>query len=126
MKINKKNCISAQEWDKLVMETYRRPYSFQQQNGGQDRGCYHLAVPCKYAEDFENDSIPEEINGEERGVSFAAWLKRDPKAKVAGEDGYVIGLFWARNFYPSIEIVANDLHSKGLLEAGEYLIEIDW
>jgi hypothetical protein len=129
MKINKKNCVSVQEWNKLVVETYGRPYNFQQQDGCRDRGSYNLDVPCEYAEDFEHDSVPEVINGRERGVSFAAWLKRDPQKKIEDEDGdkaYVIELFWHRNFYPSIEVVANDLHAKGLLEAGKYLIEIDW
>jgi hypothetical protein len=35
-------------------------------------------------------------------------------------------MWWERNFYPDIQIVANDLHSKDLLEAGTYIIEIDW
>jgi hypothetical protein len=35
-------------------------------------------------------------------------------------------MFWDRNFYPNVQMVANDLHKKGLLEAGEYSIRIDW
>ena len=35
-------------------------------------------------------------------------------------------LFWERNFYPNVNMIANDLHSKGLLESGEYIIVIDW
>jgi len=27
---------------------------------------------------------------------------------------------------PNIQRVANDLHTKGLLEAGKYIIDIDW
>ena len=61
------------------------------------------------------------------GVNFKSWLKRDPKKKV-GIDGSTcsIGLFWDRNFYPDIHEVANDLHKKGLIEAGDYVIDIDW
>lgn len=28
--------------------------------------------------------------------------------------------------YPDVQMIANDLHAKGLLEAGDYCIEIDW
>ena len=35
-------------------------------------------------------------------------------------------MFWERNFYPHVEMVMNDLHAKGLVEAGEYVIDIDW
>ena len=42
------------------------------------------------------------------------------------QDSWLIDLWWKRNFYPDIEMVANDLHAKGLLEAGEYAIDIDW
>jgi hypothetical protein len=61
-------------------------------------------------------------------VSFAAWLARDPDAPLGGEraDAFGIRLFWKRNFYPSIGMVLNDLHARGLLEAGEYVIVIDW
>jgi hypothetical protein len=31
-----------------------------------------------------------------------------------------INMFWERNFYPNVQMVANDLHKKGLIEAGEY------
>lgn len=42
------------------------------------------------------------------------------------QDESNIELFWKRNFYPCLQSVANDLHKKGLVESGEYLIEIDW
>ncbi len=119
--------VDVQDFDNLVTETYGKPYSFQQQNGCQERGVYYLTVPDPNAEDFEDDEIPEVINGQEMGVSFSSWLKRDPK-EWNGESGdeRFLDLFWGRNFYPSIEVLANDLHSKGLIETGEYVINIDW
>ena len=64
------------------------------------------------------------------GVSFAAWLARDPKQELDSEYDWDRkngrDLFWHRNFYPSVDIDANDLHAKGLLPAGEYQIVIDW
>lgn len=119
--------IEVSDWDQLVIDTYGRTYSFQQQSGCKDRGVFKFTVPTD-GYDYENDTIPEEINGEEMGVSFKAWLTRDPKiwyGKTSDPD-YYVDMFWERNFYPSIEILTNDLYDKGLLPAGEYAINIDW
>lgn len=119
--------IEASDWDKLVEETYGKPYSFQQQDGCKPRGMFHLEVPSGYTCDDEmNADIPEIINGDTMGVKFKKWLERDPKQSVDGKTDYRIRLWWDRNFYPDIHTVANDLHKKGLIEAGEYSIEIDW
>lgn len=124
--INFKNVkvIDLGEWDDLVEKTYGKPYSFQQQNGCQSRGTHYFKVP-DYADDFENDTIPEKINGDEMGVSFKAWLARDPD-EWNSDEYYFKDLFWGRNFYPEFQTVANDLHEKGLIPAGEYQIDIDW
>ena len=60
------------------------------------------------------------------GVKFEKWLERDIKQSVEGRTDWYISLFWERNFYPNIQTVANDLHEKGLIEAGDYTINIDW
>lgn len=129
LKFKTKQVISVQDWDDLVAETYKRPYSFQQQDGCKERGNFNITIPDG-AYDHENDTIPEEVNGDEMGVSFKAWLDRDPEQKLDTEDNwereYGLELFWGRNFYPDVQMVANDLHSKGLIPAGEYVIEIDW
>jgi hypothetical protein len=129
MKIATKNVISCQNWDELVSETYGRPYSFQQQDDCKDRGVFNMTVPDS-AEDYENSTVPEVVNHPEMGVSFKAWLARDPNQKlpVRGDDygNDFTPMWWDRNFYPDVQMVANDLHAKGLLEAGEYIIEIDW
>jgi len=130
IKVKTKKIIDVFDWDDLVKETYGKPYSFQQQDGCQGRGMVHLSVP--YDEADENDanmaeSIPEVVNGSEMGVKFESWLKRDPKEPVDDRtEDWEIKLFWQRNFYPNLEVLANDLHKKGLLEAGEYEIEINW
>jgi hypothetical protein len=121
--------IDVSDFDDLVTATYGRPYNFQQQDGCKARGTFDITVPDE-AYDFENDTIPEEVNGDEMGVSFAAWLARDPKQKLDTEDKWDrehgLDLFWARNFYPDVQMIANDLHAKGLFPAGEYVIDIDW
>lgn len=125
MKIRTEKLVDVDEWDKLVQDTYGRPYNFQQQSGCQDRGTFPLTVPAK-ADDYKNDEIPEVVNGKEMGVSFKAWLARDPKTVMANQPSYCAELFWGRNFYPDIQMIANDLHDKGLLRAGKYIINIDW
>ncbi len=128
LKIQTKKVIEVSDWDDLVQETYGRPYSFQQQDGCKSRGNHSLTVPDD-TYDFENDTVPEEVNHSEMGVSFKAWLERDPEKLLEGQNpeyGWQLGLWWARNFYPDIQMVANDLHEKGLIDAGDYTINIDW
>lgn len=123
--------IDVFEFDALVTETYNRPYSFQQQDGCKSRGIFYFTIPILAPEDFEAESIPEEVNGEEMGVSFAAWLARDPSDSVLSDghpstDSWEIELFWERNFYPHVDMILNDLYNRGMIENGEYAIDIDW
>jgi hypothetical protein len=127
LELRTEKVVDCQEWDRLVVETYGRPYCLQQQEGCQSRGVRALSVPSKSNDEEMHESIPEKINGEDMGVKFATWLSRDPKAPVGDRsDEFGIGLFWERNFYPDSQEVANDLLRRGLIEAGEYLIIIDW
>jgi len=127
--IKQVNMIECGDWDALVSKTYGRPYCFQQQYDCQPRGTFPLTVP-EEADDFENTTLPEEVNHSEQGVSFAAWLARDPAQKLDTDDKWDreegLSLWWYRNFYPTIQMVANDLNAKGLLPAGDYVINIDW
>ena len=126
IKIQPIQMIEVQHWDDLVRETYKKPYSFQQQDGCQARGIVELKVP-DMPSDFKNDTLPDTINGQKMGVSFQAWLARDSKEwNGPAEDRLYFDMFWQRNFYPDIQMLANDLHAKGLLPAGEYMINIDW
>ena len=126
---SKVTIIDVDEWDNLVMQTYGKVYNFQQQDGCQERKTVHLTIPDQ-AYDYQNDSIPEVVNGDKMGVSFKAWLERDPKQRLNTDDQWDrehgLNLFWERNFYPELQTVANDLYNKGILEAGEYGINIDW
>jgi hypothetical protein len=149
MKIQTVKQIYVQDWDKIVRNTYGKIYSFQQQDGCKPRGIETISTDSDWAEDYENDTIPEVINGEEIGVSFKAWLERDPNAPLNPTDeelkecGYYwgntekdkkewkedkshINMFWERSFYPEPNILIADLCKRGLLEEGEYQIKIDW
>ncbi len=126
MKITKEQMIEVQEWDSIVTKTYGKPYSFQQQDGCKSRGIFRITIPDE-AEDFERDTVPEIVNHEEMGVSFKAWMERDPKKLLEGDTGnHSLGLWWERNFYPDVQMIANDLCKKGIIEKGNYIIEIDW
>ena len=128
IKTRTERVISVQDWDALVEETYARPYSFQQQDGCKDRQRFRITIPSE-ACDYENDEVPETVNHKDMGVSFKAWLARDPKQKLNAEKhntSFGISLWWARNFYPDVHMIANDLYTKGLIEAGDYSIDITW
>jgi hypothetical protein len=126
MKTTLVTMVDMHEWDKLIKDTYGRPYCFQQQEGCKPRGIFTISVP-EEADDYENDTVPEIVNHDDRGVSFKAWLERDPKQALTKDDAsYTLDLWWERNFYPDIQMIANDLHGKGLLEAKQYVIDIDW
>ena len=139
IKIRTEQVIDSFDWDDLVTETYGRPYNFQQQDDCKSRGVFRFSVPSKDVHDYDNDTVPEIVNHHDMGVSFKAWLARDtaqllPKDRppeewkewMEGRRASSLSLWWERNFYPDVQMVANDLHAKGLLEAGDYTIDIDW
>jgi hypothetical protein len=66
IRIQTKQVIDVQDWDQLVIETYGKPYSFQQQDGCHSRGNVNITIPDS-CDDFENVTVPEEINGDEMG-----------------------------------------------------------
>lgn len=127
MKIQKRNQIDVDDWDDLITSTYNKIYTFQQQDDCKGRGIETIIVPVKNPEDFENIELPFEVNGEKMGVSFQTWLNTSPEeTREQFSHDYENDLFWDRNFYPHIDMIINDLHSKGLLKEGEYDIKIDW
>lgn len=139
LKIDTVKMIDEIEWSRFVSETYGRPYCFQQQEGCQSRGMKHLRVSSNGTlyEERHPDTVPEIVNGSIMGpVKFSKWLERDPKQTFEVEKGlgnpegisdeWELELWWHRNFYPSIDAVAGDLNKKGLLEEGNYIINIDW
>tara|TARA_R110000764_G_scaffold234071_1_gene327736 strand:+ start:84 stop:464 length:381 start_codon:yes stop_codon:yes gene_type:complete len=125
LKYTNTRTVNLGEFNNLVEETYGRPYNFQQQDGCKSRGTAHFSVPIEGGYDYKATEIPVEVNGDVMGVSFASWLARDPDENVLGK-AYRNSMFWERNFYPDLDMVVQDLYEKGLIEAGDYTIEIDW
>ena len=130
LKYTNRKTVDVSDWDNLVSETYGRPYCFQQQDGCKDRGSFSFEVPSKWGtEDYENDTVPEIVNHNKMGVSFKAWLERDPEQPLSNKDdqnSFGLGLWWDRNFYPHVDMVIDDLYKKGLIEKGNYTIDINW
>jgi len=126
IKYRTEKVINVWDWDALVKETYGKKYCFQQQDDCRERGHFRFTVPSdEVYDEFMPETIPEVVNGKTMGVRFQTWLDRDPEYNVFKET-YENNLFWDRNFYPDFQTLANDLHSKGLIEAGDYTIDIDW
>lgn len=125
-----KKVIDLQHWNNFIQTIYGKPYNFQQQDGCKEKQAFSLDIPSKFSNDEQmNDSIPEVVNGKEMGVKFDVWVARDPEQKLSNpksQNSWSISLWWERNFYPDIYTLANDLYKKGLIEAGEYIIDIDW
>ena len=120
--------IEYLDWNNFVIDIYGKPYNFQQQFGV-GRGTEKFSVPYPYEDefDFENTSIPFEVNGDNYGVSFETWLNTSPEDTLKHFNSeFSNQLFWVRNFYPDVSMIIMDLYSKGLLEEGEYVIAIDW
>lgn len=121
LKFTETKVIDYLDWDDLVMKTYGKPYSFQQQEDCRDRGFYPINVPEKYPYDIE-DSIPVSY-----GTSFQSWLDKDPnECFKEGEKDWETKLIWHRIFYPDVSMLVNDLYEKGLIEEGKYVIRVDW
>jgi hypothetical protein len=118
--------IDDSDLDDLVQKVYGKPYTFQQQNGCQERGARNITVPERILEDEVFNTISEAIEDDAYGVSFEDWLAADPNNPIFGEEEWEREMMFHRNVYPPIEQVVNDLHAKGLIDAGEYQILIDW
>jgi hypothetical protein len=80
-----------------------------------------------WGDEYENDSIPFELNGRIMGVTFETWLATSPgdtrKHFTYDSDN---DMFWERKFYPDINMIVKDLYLKGFLEPGEYQLLVDW
>lgn len=92
--------MDCDELDRLVSNTYGRTYTFQQQDDCKGRGIEHYSVPGTTS-DYEIDTVPENVNDPKMGVSFKAWLERDPNQKLTNRDdrdSWSLDLWWGETF----------------------------
>jgi hypothetical protein len=131
LKLNKVTLIEENEFSDFVSEVYGRPYRYQQTEGCLEKGTVKFSVPYEryFKPDYkENVNDSGNIN---KPVRFREWLSRDPKEKPPvglfnGDSYWYISLFWNRHFYPYFGDLIDDLHKKGYVEEGEYILRIDW
>lgn len=117
--------IEVSDWDKLVTKTYNKPYNFQQQDNCKERGIHKFTVPEESIDYPDVTDSFEEEGG--MGVSFKSWLERSPDLPLKNQEyDWELVLWWHRHFYPSVEMIINDLYSRGILKPGKYIINIDW
>lgn len=121
-------------WNFFIENTFNKgpyTYNFQQQDGCRERGPYLVEVPPSEEDlldgpELLNEEISYEVNGEMYGVSLETWLntsKVDTASKL--EKDYLNDLYWCRHFYPRINELVNHLYKLGLIEEGDFYIEID-
>jgi len=99
--------LDEYHFSQYVSEHYKRPYCLQQQGDKLSNGsAVFLSVPGEGCGDHYE------------AVSLEEWLNTPV-------DAYKYDFEFTRECYPELEIVASDLHAKGLLAAGEYIIQVD-
>lgn len=119
MRIEDVKLIWESELSALVTETYGRPYQLQQQGD-------MLAQ-----ESMTRATVPQEPDFDSDLPSLEEWSSRDVDAQPEGESSWSEhawrrDLWWQRKFYPDLQLVLNDLHARGLLPAGDYVIHTWW
>lgn len=107
--------LSETTFSKYVSELYGRPYQLQQQ-GDMLAQESSVALIVPEPEDWnENPSLAEWLAAtppEEQGLGLSELLNEEMR--------------WERQYYPSLEAVGNDLHARGLLDVGYYIIHVSW
>lgn len=112
--------IDCWDWDEYIKTHYNKPYKFQQQAGCRDRGSVAITVPADPDDDFDDDWRSKQ-------VSLQEWIDAEFDGSFDNTiEEYRTKLEGNRNFYPPLAEVINDLYDKGLLEAGDYEIIVDW
>lgn len=132
LKTHHVNLVSDHDWDEFITATYKKSYCFQQQAGCRDRCTYEFSLPLEcepggYELDLED--VPATLKTFAMQTTFAKWLERSEKEPLSSDTSQsksALELWWQRHFYPAPEVIADNLYKRGLLPAGDYVIEIDW
>lgn len=99
----------------LITETYGRPYRLQQGGMGEFLG----------QDTIVSVSVPEEADDVDVQL-FAIWLQQDATPPADSIARWKWKLEWERYKAAPIQPILNDLHEKGLLDAGDYVIHVWW
>ena len=106
--------LHESEFSNLVRQTFERPYSLQQQ------GDMHSQ------ESFIRFDVPAELEWEHE-PSLETWLATTPPdPEDHSMAAFTNRLRWDREFYPDLQDIANELHARGQLDAGTYVLHVWW
>ncbi len=94
--------IKCWDLDELVTTTYGKPYDFQSEEEGRDRGFYRFVV--------KNDDVSVCFE-QENPIPLDEWLKDTSGSRLV---------------YPLFDELILDLKAKGLIKDGDYYIVVDW
>jgi hypothetical protein len=124
LKIEDVKLIWESELSELVTKTYGRPYSLQQQD---EMMAQDTILRVRVPEGLEpwNESYDENPEGYTPLPTLARWAATETPAEHRFPS-YREEMWWHRNFYPCRDEVLGDLHDKGLLPAGDYVIHCWW
>lgn len=106
IKFEEVRMVDSSEIDRVVESIYQLPFNYQQQN-----------IENDIKDSFEYWIVPREDRYLE-GLSIEEWTKEDkpntPNYKRTFE----------RTIYPDFQQVLNELHRRGLMPEGKYIISI--
>ncbi|MEU7631747.1 hypothetical protein AB0C34_17415 [Nocardia sp. NPDC049220] len=97
------------DFSRFISQVYGRPYQLQQQR------------ECLSQNSLVEFTVPAE-ESECSGPSLAQWQATPPPTRGDSREQ----VRWKREFFPQLEDVVNDLHTRGLLPAGEYALDVSW
>ena len=113
MNIKEVKLIWEHELNELITATYGRPYNYGRwQEMGQDT--------------MTQVTVPEEADEPWEGgpPSLEEWLAGEPPATLT--DAWRIEQWWQTEYCPELQVVVNDLHARGLMPAGDYVMHVWW
>lgn len=115
------------ELSKLIGKHYGKPYKIQQQGDMMSNDSY-FTVEVGPDMEFEIDDWAaddtDEVIEAKAIAQIAAWQAKECPPEHKGT--YSEELWWEREGYMPYDILLWDLNRKGLIPAGDYLIEVMW
>lgn len=128
LKLETIKVIDVDKWNDFIVETYGKPYNFQQQDGCKERQYTNVDVKYYVGEWDINEELEEleEYGGDIPFVRLDEWLAKEVEKPSEGNEKWRIETRWERDFYPHIGELIIDLYNKNLIKLETFYINIDW
>ena len=98
--------VESSEIDRVVEKIYQLPFTYQQQNIENDT-----------KESFEYWIVPDDNNFPE-GMPLEKWAKEEKPLTTSSKQDFI------GSVYPDFQQILNELHRRGLMPEGKYIISI--